>query len=104
MDLKHINYFESKYKNKLKKLYIEAFPKNERFSFWILKHCAKQENVSFNAIIDNKKLIGLEYVLVYNKVAYLMYFAVDKSKQNMKYGTKIINDLSKKYNIIVLSI
>ena len=29
------------YKNEIEKLYLESFPKDERFPFWILYECSK---------------------------------------------------------------
>ncbi len=41
MNFKYISYPE--YKENIKNLYLEAFPKNERFPFWILKHSIKKK-------------------------------------------------------------
>ena len=76
MNFKYINYYESKNKNKIKKLYLNAFPKEERFPFQILKYRSKQPNVIFNEILDNDKSIGMEYIIKCDDVYYLMYFAV----------------------------
>ena len=81
-----------------------SFNKLERFPFWILKKCAKENNIEFNAILNNSTIIGIEYVVKYNNVAYLMYLAIDKTKRNNGYGSKVLLDLSKKYKTIILSI
>lgn len=44
MNLKYINYNKNKYKNKIKSLYLNSFPKDERFPFWILQECSKENN------------------------------------------------------------
>ena len=37
MNLKYIDYFKSDYKNYIKKIYTDSFPKSERFPFWVLE-------------------------------------------------------------------
>lgn len=104
MNLKYIDYFESDHKNEIKKLYINSFPKDERFPFWILKRCSQEKNVSFNVIFDDSKLIGMEYIINCSNYTYLMYLAIDENQREKGYGSEILNDLTKKYKNIVLSI
>lgn len=106
MKIKYIDYLISKEKKEIKNIYLNAFPKNERFPFWILKHCSKEKNVFFNAILDDNKAIGMEYIINYNdeNTAYLMYLAIDKKQRGKGYGSKILKDLTKKYETIILSI
>lgn len=44
MDFTYCN--SLKYKDKIEKLYLSAFPKEERFPFWILEECSKKNNSS----------------------------------------------------------
>lgn len=104
MNLKHIDYFSSNHKKEIKKLYKSSFPKDERFPFWLLKYCSKEENVLFNEILYNNKAIGMEYIIKYENIVYLMYLAIDQKQRGKGYGSKIIKDLLKKYETIILSI
>lgn len=104
MNLTHIDYFKSGHRNEAKNLYINSFPKDERFPFWILKSCAKEENVEFNAILDDNKAVGIEYIVKYENAAYLMYIAVDENQRGKGYGSKILEDLIEQYKNIVLII
>lgn len=104
MNLKYIDYFIFNRKNEIKELYINSFPKNERFPFWLLKYCSKRDNVLFNIILDDDKLIGMEYIIRYDNIAYLMYFAIDKNNRGNGYGSKVLKNLIKKYETIILSI
>lgn len=104
MNLEHIDYFKSGHRNQAKRLYINSFPKEERFPFWILKSCAKEENVEFNAILEENEVIGIEYIVKYENAAYLMYTAVDEKQRGKGYGSKILEDLIEKYKTIVLMI
>lgn len=105
MNFKYIDYYRCKYKSKVKEIYINSFPKNERFPFWILKNCSKKGNVLFNAILDNDKIIGMEYIIKYDKdTAYLMYLAINENKRGKGYGSKLLGELAEKYKTIILSI
>lgn len=104
MNFKYINYYESKNKNKIKKLYLNAFPKEERFPFQILKYCSKQPNVIFNEILDNDKSIGMEYIIKCDDVYYLMYFAVYEEERKKNHGSKILDEIKGIYKNIFLSI
>lgn len=106
MALKYINYFTSNYKNKkeIKNIYVNSFLKDERFPFWLLKYCSKEENVLFNVILDNNKAIGMEYIINYENISYLMYLAIDEKQRSKGYGSKILKDLLKEYETIILSI
>ncbi|MCI8833473.1 MAG: GNAT family N-acetyltransferase [Clostridia bacterium] len=104
MSLNYIDYFRSNHKKEIKKIYINSFPRDERFPFWLLKYCSKEKNVLFNVILDNNKAIGMEYTIRYENIAYLMYLAISEKQRGKGYGSQILKDLLKKYETIILSI
>lgn len=104
MTLKYINYFTSQYKYEVKKIYQNAFPREERFPFWVLKCCAKEKNVRFNVILDGGKLVGMVYIIHCENYTYLMFFAIEKSQRKKGYGSQILKDLTEQYKNIILSI
>ena len=102
MNFNYIN--DLKYKDKLQELYFSAFPKEERFPFWILEECSKEDNTDLYAIIDNNKFVGMCYIVNCDGAYYLMYLAVQEELRNKKYGSKILKDLKEKYKTLFLSI
>ena len=104
MNLKYVDYFLVNNKRFVKSIYYNSFDKVERFPFWLLKRCAREDNVEFNVIYNDSVIIGIEYIIKYEDVVYLMYFAIDKSNRQKGYGTQILNDLTKKYRNVILSI
>ena len=102
MKLNYVNY--SEYKNKVESLYLKSFPKEERFSFWILEECSKEDNSLLYAIIDDDKFIGMCYLVNCKCAYYLMYLAIKPELRNQNYGSRILLDLKNKYNILFLSI
>lgn len=102
MSLKYINNIE--YANEIEKLYLNSFPKEERFPFWILEECSKENNSDLYAIIDNDKFVGMCYIVNCVSAYYLMYLAVEPNLRNQNYGSRILKDLKEKYKVLFLSI
>lgn len=104
MKFKYIDFLSSNDKKIVKKIYHESFDKDERFPFWILKKCSKENNVNFNVIYSNNKVIGFQYIIEYDNINYLMYFAIEKNKRNNGYGSEILKKLNKSDKKVLLSI
>ena len=100
MTLKYIK--NEEYKREIEKLYLESFPKEERFPFWILEECSKEDKSDLLAVLDNDKFIGMCYLVNCNEVYYLMYLAVAPELRNQNYGSKILTDLKEKYKALFL--
>lgn len=107
MKIENINLIytnDLKYKDKIKKLYLSAFPNEERFPFWIIEECSKEDKSDLYAVLDNNKFIGMFYVVNCDNIYYLMYLAVEANLRNQNYGSKILIALKEKYKNLFLSI
>ncbi len=104
MDFNYVDFLSSSDKKSIKKLYYESFAKEERFPFWLLKKCSKEENAKFNVIYNKDKVIGFQYIIEYNDITYLMYFAIEKNQRNNGYGSKILKELNRNYKNVLLCI
>lgn len=104
MDFNYVDFLSSSDKNLIKKLYYESFDKDERFPFWLLKKCSKEKNVKFNVIYNKDKVIGFQYIIEYDNIAYLMYFVIVKNQRNNGYGSEILKKLNKSYKNVLLCI
>lgn len=104
MNIKLTDYNKCKDKNIIKRIYLNSFSKEERFPFWLLVKCSKEDNVSFNVVYDNNVVIGFQYIINYDDISYLMYFAIDSNSRNKGYGSEILNQLTKQNKNILLSI
>lgn len=102
MNLMYTSY--PKHKHKIKEIYFDSFPKNERFPYLILRYTAKEKNVALNSVALKNVIIGIYYVVKCDDLFYLMYFAIDKEFRNKGYGSRVLNDLKRKYKNIFLSI
>ncbi|MEC6748680.1 GNAT family N-acetyltransferase [Marinilactibacillus sp. XAAS-LB27] len=82
---------------KVKNLYMNEFPKYERYPFWFLKYQSKKKNSDFYVIYDDNEYVGLLYLIYYKDIVYILYLAINHSKQSKGYGSKILNQLSQTY-------
>ncbi len=57
----------------------------------------KEENVNFKVIYRKDKVIDFQYIIEYDNIAYLMYFAIEKSQRNNGYGSEILKERWNKY-------
>ncbi len=92
------NVFNKSIRKKLKKLYITAFPAEERAPFFLIMSRAKKGKAKMLAAYDGEKFIGFAYMVCYKDLAYLFYLAVEESKRGMGYGGKILSAVKEKYS------
>ena len=83
------NYF------KVRKLYLGAFPKNERFPFVGLLAMALQKRVNLQAVYDHDNFIGLIFWTYAEKIIYIGYLAVDPVWRGKGYGSQTLNLMKK---------
>ncbi len=94
MELKLIDPSNEK---RAQRLYEEAFPREERAPFCLLRKRARQGRADFWSLTESGEWIGMAYILRGNDLAYLFYFAIDKEKRGRGYGTSTIEALKKQY-------
>ena len=84
------------------KLYLEAFPENERPPLSIFLESLKQEAITLLAFYDNATFVGFTYLAIYKDICCLYFFAVSKGYRHQGYGGQIIEILKKEYKDYVL--
>ncbi len=82
---------------RMKKLYEEAFPANERVPFWLLRRRAFQHRADFWNLYDNDTWLGMAYVINNEELAYVFYLAIDKDLRGRNYGTAAIKTILEHY-------
>ena len=81
-------------KDDISKLYISAFPEDERPHLnWFYKMIAFKKKNQVIGYYENNEFIGFVYLVFYKKIVYTAFFAVIESKRNQGYGTRILNDI-----------
>jgi GNAT superfamily N-acetyltransferase len=81
----------------VKKLYKSAFPKPERVSWFTLKHGAKRNVTSLWAYMDGDKFCGFTHAYSTDKMALLLYFAINENERSKGYGSQILQLLKEEY-------
>ena len=97
--LRFVGYRNDKENRKgLKKIYKEAFPREEKIPFWMLKLLARRGRGEFYGVYDQKELAGLVYNVYYKDIIYISYLAVDDEKRGSGYGSRILQTIQKKFS------
>ena len=94
---------------RIKNLYEEAFPDNERIPYWIIKRRSNQGKAEMWNIFNDDTWIGWAYIMIYtnkdNKnFAYVLYFAIDSNNGNKGYGGKALKLIFEKYKDYSISL
>lgn len=86
---------DSQGQSQIKEIYETSFPKSEKFPFWVLKQCARENNVHLDAIIDpdTDTIVGMRFLISYDDITYLMYMAIDEKYRNKGFGSLVLRDL-----------
>ncbi len=82
---------------KIKKLYHDAFPLDERAPFWLLMRRANRENVDFWAVYHEEEWVGLVYVISREDLSYLFYLAIAEDVRGKGYGSAVLAAVKEKY-------
>ena len=95
MDLKFVDV--RGYKAQVKRLFLTAFPREERPPLWMMRRRCTQGTAKFSAIVDGDTFVGLTYVVGTDKVKTLMFLAIDDSARDKGYGSKVLDHDRKQY-------
>lgn len=82
---------------RLKRMYLEAFPRAERKPFWIMKQKAGQGVMELLAIREKGQPVGLAFTVRYQDLVLLDYFAVDRKCRGQNYGSRALMLLKERY-------
>lgn len=87
-----------KYAKKARPLFLRAFPPEERPPFSYMERAAKEDKgVVLEVAIEENELVGLAFLVVAPKFAYLYFLAIEEDKRNHGYGHKILSLIKEKY-------
>lgn len=81
---------------KVASLYEVAFPLEERLPLWQLSWNSLKNGQSFLAYFDQEVFIGFTYAICTDNLVYLLFLAVEESKQSQGYGSQILAQVREK--------
>lgn len=89
--------YEKKDLKNVKRLFISAFPPEERPPFFVLKGKLKNNSSELLIAEDQGIFKGFLYLVTYKDLMYLFFFAVEKNFRGKGVGSKILSLLKEKY-------
>ena len=81
----------------IKRIYFDAFPKNERMPFFMMILMSKLWNTQFLSFYDGDIPCGFIYFAVNRKMIFIMFLAVDESLRTKGYGSDILKEIKNRY-------
>ena len=82
--------------SRMKRLYLSAFPDEERAPWWLLKRRARQGRAEMLAAVDGG-FAGMAYMVTLGDMAYLFYLAVEDERRGQGIGGQILSLLRERY-------
>ena len=80
---------------KVASLYEAAFPVEEQLPLWQLSWNSLKRGQAFLAYFDQEVFVGLTYTIYTDNLVFLLFLAVDESKQSQGYGSQILAQVRK---------
>ena len=94
---------DSQLRREAKALYLEAFPKEERLPWWLLRLNARRQGIDLTAWVKGEKLLGFTSSVTTDKLHFLLFFAVPEARRGTGCGSAILSALRETYDTIVLN-
>ena len=78
-------------------LYETSFPREERVPFWYLSQKAKRQENDWLLLYEKSELIGSIYVVQYQDIVFIWYFALFEEYQGNGFGSCVLKELQEEY-------
>lgn len=88
---------DSRELRKMKRIYLEAFPRAERKPFLMMKKMARKGEMELLAVRDGDQMVGLAITVRHKDMILLDYFAMDKNCRGRNYGSRALQLLKERY-------
>ena len=89
---------------KAAKLYKEAFPKEERIPWWLLRWNARRKGIGLTAFLDGDTFCGFTSSVTVEDLHFLLFFAVETALRGQGYGSRILSDIQKNHGKVTLNV
>lgn len=87
-----------------KQLYLQAFPKEERLPWWVLRVNARRKGIDLTAWMDGDRFCGFTASVTEGELHFLLFFAVAEDLRGQGYGSAILSEIQKEYASVVLNV
>lgn len=82
----------------IKKIYIRAFPSNERAPFFFIRRKAQQGKAEMLSIKKDSAVIGFTYLVAHRDLLYLFFLALADRERGKGYGSWTLQKLQEMYS------
>lgn len=89
---------------KARKLYLQAFPKEERIPWWLLQLNAKRKGIDLTAFLEGEVFCGFTSSVIVEDLHFILFFAVEPSLRGKGYGSRILSAIKEEYPEVVLNV
>lgn len=94
-----VHAYTNKQLDDIRRLYMQAFPADERKSFSMLRKLQKEKKSEILSVQgENEDFIGLVITVTYNDLVLLDYFAISPEKRGHGMGSKALAILKERYH------
>lgn len=80
---------------RLRELYLEAFPANERAPLWLLRLKARRPASDLMGVYDEDRFVGLVSMLYHQDMVYTWFLAVTPQERGHGCGTAILREIAR---------
>lgn len=88
-----------------RKIYCDAFPKEDRIPFWMMQMMAKGKATEMCLYRDGDTYCGMSYVASIDRTTFVMFLAVDGDMRSRGYGSRILDRIKSDHrdDIVIVS-
>lgn len=87
-----------------KALYLQAFPKEERLPWWLLRLNANRKGIDLTAFMEGDRFCGFTASVTVEGMHFLLFFAIEAGFRGRGYGSAVLSRLRQEYETISLNV
>lgn len=95
---------DAKLRRQAQMLYYNAFPKEERLPWWILRLNARRNGIDLTGWAEGERLCGFTASVTVDDMHFLLFFAISEDLRGQGYGSEILSQLRKMHKTVVLNV
>ena len=85
-------------------IYLEAFPKEERLPWWLLRLNALRKDIDITGWTEEGQLRGITVSVTEGSLHFLLFFSIHPQCRNKGYGSAILEALKAQHETVVLNV
>lgn len=90
--------------SQVKKLYHQAFPKEERIPWWLLALNSRRKDIDLTAWLEDGNFCGLTASVTVNKQHFILFLAVAEHCRDRGCGSAILKAVTNAYDSVTLNV